>query len=100
MSYLARELVGSFEPRCRGMGTLRFKCVVCEETKVYSFWRGDDRFRALPPICGWCENSLKGPRPTAGAFHDRRLATRLFAMAEALYIEALRMEWSRAYGKA
>lgn len=76
-----------------------FDCAICERPVIdYDCRKGKDR--QLPPICRGCERSYSDRSPTAGAFMDRRKATQISALAEALNCAAHALEWRVRYGRA
>lgn len=85
-----------------------FACGICARIAGPERWRVTDREAEAPPICRGCEIEFttisEFPRaryvgaPRGGSFRDRREAMRLFAIAEALHVEAMRQTWSVKYG--
>lgn len=82
-----------------------FRCAACQrDVKIPWYGGWDARAREIAPICQSCENDYTVtsiyPRdrrvrpPTGGHFRDRREAMRLYAMADCLHCEALRLQWS------
>jgi hypothetical protein len=81
-----------------------FTCVICEQQECQRWaWRPQDI--GIAPICKRCEHawstcsswngsSRDQGKVNAGAFGDRRMARRLFAISEALHTTATRIEWS------
>lgn len=85
-----------------------FTCAICEQQEDRRFaWRPQDV--GIAPICKRCEHSWSTysswngssrdqGRVNAGTFGDRRMARRLFAIAEALHTAAIQAEWRAKNG--
>lgn len=68
-------------------------------------WNQRGPSERIPPVCNYCELTYgartRGARPgTRGAFRDRRLATQVMALAEALECEARQSIWRHQYGRS
>ena len=85
-----------------------FTCACCKK-HVDCRWNPKGKDRQIPPICIQCE-TVKGyswtggpqhrTKPTGGSHMDRRIATRILALAEELANTAQRIEWSKKHGNA
>lgn len=70
-----------------------FTCIVCgRDVSDYRHRNGRDRH--IAPLCRGCESYYGDRSPQAGAFMDRRIATRVSALANALCGEAHAKQWS------
>lgn len=91
-------------------GGAGWHCAICARDMSKDDW--NPRYgpgKEVPPICCICER-VSGydwagrPRyrtkPTGGSFMDRRNATRILALAEALATTATQIEWSKKHGYA
>lgn len=75
-----------------------FTCAICErDVTDYDFRSGRDR--QLAPLCRYCEGHYSDRAPTVGAFMDRRKATHISALANALSGEAHAKQWMMTHGR-
>lgn len=85
-----------------------FRCVICERT-IEMGRHFDERRRQFPPVCFDCESPMAhsgygsrrvtGSRVTEGTHLDRRMARRVFALADAIETLARHIEWKgKAHG--
>lgn len=73
-----------------------FDCVICLR-HVDNRWPGARQTQALKPICRYCEQKWSARAPTVGAFRDRRVASQISALANALETEANHQQFWRSY---
>lgn len=80
-----------------------FDCIVCGATVATHSGRYFNRPDHVAPLCGACERvkgyAWNGSRmyrstPMAGAYMDRRKATQILALADAIDHEARLQQWS------
>lgn len=86
----------------------KFICAICKESaRDYYASPSSANHRVIPPICMSCEKpsvySWNGRGRSVGivkdgSFGDRRMARRLYAIADALECTANRMIWERQHG--
>jgi hypothetical protein len=77
----------------RRLGGDQFTCAICQREANVNWWCRD----GIAPICSYCEtHQTPNPRPF-GSFMDRRMARRLFAIAQAVDTEARHQIWGRKY---
>ncbi len=73
----------------------KFTCVICQREATVEWWGG--RYKDMAPVCRFCERECGDTPPKHGAFRDRRIATQISALANALNHEAYRqahpMRW-------
>lgn len=93
---------------------LAFDCAVCERRIVpeihHISGQLSGRDRNVPPLCKQCEHGVGKvcglnssrrsiPQIYHGSFMDRRIASQIAALAEALDVEANRIIWSKQYAE-
>lgn len=85
-----------------------FRCTICQHT-ASNRWNHSPRDYERPPICKSCESitgyswtggARQRTKLTGGSPRDRREASRIAALADALSHEASRMKWSAQHGRA
>lgn len=64
-----------------------FECVICQR-HVDMRWYRTRNPNDISPVCRGCERSYGATPPKQGAFRDRRIATQISAIANALDHEA------------
>ena len=92
------------ELRCH-VSDVDFECAICSQY-IDCRWNARGASRQIHPICNICER-VSGyrwngsphyrPRPNAGAFMDRRNATRILALADTLQAEASANRWRKRH---
>jgi hypothetical protein len=70
-----------------------FTCAICQRRANQNLWSKDGE----APICRYCEEYLTPHPKPFGAFMDRRMARRVFAIAQALDTEARHQIYGRKY---
>ena len=75
-----------------------FTCVICQRQRE-NRWVRDGRNRHVAPVCWSCEESYRA-RVTTGNFMDRRKASQIFALSEALLGKAHLIKWEAEHGQA
>ncbi|MCJ2085478.1 hypothetical protein MKK88_05645 [Methylobacterium sp. E-005] len=80
------------------MNDASFICAICQQERE-NRWLKSGRNRHIAPLCWSCEESYRA-RVTAGSFMDRRKASQIFALSEALCGKAHALKWEAQYGRA
>lgn len=76
-----------------------FDCAICRR-EIVDYRTRNGRDRHIAPVCRSCEGYHSDSAPKAGAFMDRRKATQLSALSNALLGEASCKQWENKYGRA
>jgi ribosomal protein L40E len=84
-----------------------FRCAICRrEIDTRLDWARKGKYLELAPVCRRCEQNevssgygsraASGSRINSGSFKDRRIASRLLALANTLILEANQASWRKS----